>query len=100
MKLIRFTIAGSPNAFFGVVIRDQAIPFSVLQSKSGKSFMQLADSRSYLANLPDSEGAAYEFLWSGDMSVDQERGPLAGRVSGEYSNTNMSIFALNLSWKF
>jgi long-chain fatty acid transport protein len=45
-------------------------------------------------------GAAYEFLWSGDMSVDQERGPLAGRVSGEYSNTNMSIFALNLSWKF
>jgi hypothetical protein len=34
------------------------------------------------------------------MSVDQERGPLAGRVSGEYSNTNMSIFALNLSWKF
>ena len=45
-------------------------------------------------------GAAYEFIWSGDMSVNQERGPLAGRVSGEYRNTNMSFFALNLSWKY
>ena len=45
-------------------------------------------------------GAAYEFIWSGDMSVNQERGPLAGRVSGDYRNTNMSFFALNLSWKY
>jgi long-chain fatty acid transport protein len=45
-------------------------------------------------------GAAYEFLWGGDMSVDQERGPLVGRVAGEYSNTSMSIIALNLSWKY
>jgi long-chain fatty acid transport protein len=45
-------------------------------------------------------GAAYEFIWGGDMSVDQERGPLAGRVSGEYSNTSMSFFALNLIWKY
>jgi long-chain fatty acid transport protein len=29
-------------------------------------------------------GAAYEFSWLGDMPVDQERGPLAGRVAGEY----------------
>jgi hypothetical protein len=36
MKLIRFTTTDSPNQFFGVVIRDQAIPFAVLQSKAGK----------------------------------------------------------------
>jgi len=44
-------------------------------------------------------GAAYEFVWMGNMSVDQDRG-LAGHVSGEYSNANMSFFALNLSWKY
>jgi 2-keto-4-pentenoate hydratase/2-oxohepta-3-ene-1,7-dioic acid hydratase in catechol pathway len=64
MKLIRFTTADSANPFFGVVIRDQAVPFSVLQNKSGKSFIQLADSRSYLGNLPDSERVAKEvFAW-------------------------------------
>ena len=37
MKLIRFTIADSPNPCFGVVVRDQAVSFAVLQSKAGKS---------------------------------------------------------------
>jgi len=45
-------------------------------------------------------GASYEFMWNGDMSVDQERGPLAGRVSGEYSDASFNFFALNLSWKY
>jgi long-chain fatty acid transport protein len=45
-------------------------------------------------------GFAYEFLWGGDMSVDQNRGPLSGRVKGEYSNTSMNFFALNLNWKY
>jgi long-chain fatty acid transport protein len=45
-------------------------------------------------------GAAYEFVWMGDMSVDQERGPLAGRVAGEYSSSSLSFCALNLSWKY
>jgi long-chain fatty acid transport protein len=45
-------------------------------------------------------GAAYEFIWGGDMSVDQQRGPLAGRVAGDYSNTSFNFFALNLSWKY
>jgi 2-keto-4-pentenoate hydratase/2-oxohepta-3-ene-1,7-dioic acid hydratase in catechol pathway len=69
MKLIRFTTTDSPNQFFGVVIRDQEIPFSVLQNKSGKSFMQLADSRSYLANLPESERAAKELLSWGEQHL-------------------------------
>jgi 2-keto-4-pentenoate hydratase/2-oxohepta-3-ene-1,7-dioic acid hydratase in catechol pathway len=80
MKLIRFTTADSPNPFFGVVIQDQAVPFSVLQSKAGKSFPYLADSRSYLANLPDSEGAAKELLAWGEQHLEEldnsERFPL------------------------
>jgi len=58
MKLIRFTIADSPNPCLGIVVGDQAVPFAVLQSKAGKSFPHLADSRAYLAHLPDSERAA------------------------------------------
>jgi 2-keto-4-pentenoate hydratase/2-oxohepta-3-ene-1,7-dioic acid hydratase in catechol pathway len=66
MKLIRFTIAESPNPWFGVVVRDQAVSFAALQSKAGNSCPYLADSRSYLANLPDSERMAKELLaWGG-----------------------------------
>lgn len=43
---------------------------------------------------------AYEFLWAGDMAMDQNRGPLAGRVSGEYSNTSMQFINLALNWRF
>jgi 2-keto-4-pentenoate hydratase/2-oxohepta-3-ene-1,7-dioic acid hydratase in catechol pathway len=71
MKLIRFTIADSSNPCFGVVVRDQAVPFAVLQSKAGKSCPYLADSRSYLANLPDSEHAAKELLAWGDKHLGE-----------------------------
>jgi len=54
----------------------------------------------YAFNANLTMGAAYEFLWSGDMSVNQERGPLAGRVSGDYSNTSFSFLALNLKWTY
>jgi hypothetical protein len=37
MKLIRFTTADSPSRCFGIVIRDQAVPFAVLQGKAGRS---------------------------------------------------------------
>ena len=79
MKLIRFIASDSPNPRFGVIIRDQAVPFTVLQSKSGKSSSQLADSRSYLANLPDSEHAAKEMFAWGEQHLkelgDGERFP-------------------------
>ena len=45
-------------------------------------------------------GAAYELAWMGDMSVNQERGPLAGRVAGDYGNSSLSFFAINLAWKY
>ena len=80
MNLIRFTTADSPNPFFGVVIRDQAVPFSALQSKAGKSFLQLADSRSYLANLPNSEREAKVLFAWGEQHLGElgrgERFPL------------------------
>jgi len=80
MKLIRFTTADSQNPLFGGVIRDQAVSFSVLQNKSGKSFDLLANSRSYLASLPDSERAAKELLAWGEQHLGElgngERFPL------------------------
>jgi long-chain fatty acid transport protein len=46
-------------------------------------------------------GAAYTFMWAGDMSVDQgEALSLRGRVSGSYDNAWFSIASLNLTWKF
>jgi len=44
-------------------------------------------------------GAAYELLWNGDLSVDQNRGPLAGRVAGTYEGSYIMVVALNLTWK-
>jgi len=67
MKLIRFTTADSPNPFFGVLIRNYAVPFAVLQSKAGKPHPYLADSQTYLTNLPDSERAAKELLAWGEQ---------------------------------
>jgi len=67
MKLIRFTTAESPTPCFGIVIRDRAVPFAVLQGKAGKSSPHLTDSRSYLANLPDSERAAKDLAAWGEQ---------------------------------
>ena len=71
MKVIRFTVAGSPDPCFGVVIRDQAVPLAALQKKAGKTFPHLADSRSYLANLPDSERSAKELLAWGEQHLGE-----------------------------
>lgn len=81
MKLIRFTTADAPKPSFGVVVRDQAISFAVLQSKAGKPCPYSADSRLYLANLPDSERSAKELLAWGERHLEElgagERFPLS-----------------------
>ncbi len=74
MELIRFITTGSPNPRFGVVVRDHAVSFAVLQNKTGKACPCLADSRSYLASLPDSERLAKELLAWGEEHL----GELAG----------------------
>ena len=35
-----------------------------------------------------------------NLAVDQTRGPLAGRVAGEFQNSYANFIALNLNWKF
>ncbi len=43
-------------------------------------------------------GLAYELSYSPDLSLNQF-GPLAGTVSGQYSNPSVHFLALNLSWQ-
>jgi long-chain fatty acid transport protein len=46
-------------------------------------------------------GAAYTFLWAGDMPVDQGTDlSLRGRVSGSYNDAWFSFATINLTWKF
>jgi long-chain fatty acid transport protein len=45
-------------------------------------------------------GVGYTFFWSGDLDMDVNRGPLAGRVSGTYEDTSMSFINFYLNWKF
>jgi long-chain fatty acid transport protein len=45
-------------------------------------------------------GGAYELLWVGDLDMDVNRGPLAGRVTGTYENTAIHAMNVNLIWKF
>ncbi len=44
-------------------------------------------------------GAAYEFMWTGDMPVDQRRGP-AGRLEGDYDSVSFNFFILTIAWKY
>ena len=43
-------------------------------------------------------GFSYELSYIGDMSVSQNRGPLAGQVSGEFKDTIMHFFAFTMNW--
>ena len=43
-------------------------------------------------------GAAYEFMWAGDMPVTQNSA-YRGNVSGGFNDTWFSFFTLNLSWR-
>jgi long-chain fatty acid transport protein len=46
-------------------------------------------------------GAAYTFLWAGDMSVDQGTdASLRGRVAGTYQDAWFNFINVNLTWKF
>jgi long-chain fatty acid transport protein len=44
-------------------------------------------------------GAAYEYMNGGDADIDVERGPLAGRLEGDYKSYDFHFFALNVSWR-
>jgi len=42
----------------------------------------------------------YELVWQGDLPVDVNRGPLAGRVSGEFVGTAIHFFAFAVNKRF
>ena len=44
-------------------------------------------------------GAAYEFMWAGNMPVTQDSA-FQGTVSGSFANSWFSFFDLNLTWRF
>jgi long-chain fatty acid transport protein len=44
-------------------------------------------------------GGGYEYIWSGNLPMDVNRGPLAGRVAGEYNNMCLQVLTLLLNWK-
>ena len=71
MKIIRFTTTDSAHPRFGVVVRNHAVSFAALANKAGKPAINLANSQSYLANLPDSEQAAKELRAWGEQHLDE-----------------------------
>ena len=45
-------------------------------------------------------GCAYELLDAGDAEIDQNRGPLAGEIVGDYSSNYIHFFNVNLVKRF
>lgn len=42
----------------------------------------------------------YEIIWQGDLDADVSRGPLSGRVSGEFGDTAIHAFAFAVNKRF
>lgn len=70
MKLIRFISSNNSQPQFGVVIEDYAVTFSALENKAGKPSPHLANSKSYLSALPESEMVAKELLVWGEKHFE------------------------------
>jgi long-chain fatty acid transport protein len=45
-------------------------------------------------------GTAYEYLNLGEADLDRERGPLPGRIEGNYATNEIHFINVTLSWKF
>ncbi len=45
-------------------------------------------------------GVGYTLMWLGDMSMDQKRGLLSGRVAGKYKHSVIHFLACNIRWTF
>jgi long-chain fatty acid transport protein len=43
-------------------------------------------------------GFSYELAYGGNVSISQNRGPLAGQVTGEFKNLMTHFFAFTLNW--
>jgi long-chain fatty acid transport protein len=54
----------------------------------------------YAFNKDVTAGFDYTFIDAGQSKIDQNRGPMAGHIVGEYDANYISAFGLNLNWKF
>jgi long-chain fatty acid transport protein len=45
-------------------------------------------------------GAAYEYLNLGESDLDRDRGPLAGRLQGNYSTNEVHFVNVTVAWGF
>jgi long-chain fatty acid transport protein len=52
----------------------------------------------YLMSPKVKLGFSYELSYVGDMAVSQNRGPLAGQVSGEFKDAMIHFFAFTFNW--
>jgi len=43
-------------------------------------------------------GFSYELVYMGDLSISQNRGELAGQVTGEFKDTMLHFFAFTMNW--
>ena len=54
----------------------------------------------YAWNKKITLGFAEEFLYTGELPVYQNGGPVLGTVSGQFTNTFINFFTLNMIYKF
>jgi long-chain fatty acid transport protein len=52
----------------------------------------------WLVNPKVKLGFSYELSYVGNMSINQNRGPLAGQVVGEYKDVMFNFFAFTVNW--
>ena len=52
----------------------------------------------WLMNPKVKLGFSYELSYSGDVSIAQNRGPLAGQVTGAYKDAMTHFFAFTFNW--
>ena len=43
---------------------------------------------------------SYELMDAGDAEIDQNRGPLAGELKGDFDTNLIHFFNINASWRF
>ncbi|MCU0727827.1 MAG: outer membrane protein transport protein [Planctomycetes bacterium] len=73
--------------------RDRTVDFP------GGATLRIGLGAQYEVNDNLTLGLAYELADSGSLSVEQSRGDLGGRVSGEYDYVLVHVFTISIIWK-
>ena len=71
MKILNFTISGTDEIRFGVLINNVVVSFDTLQKTFVTSYEHLSDIQTYLENFPESEKSAKSLLISAEKSFSQ-----------------------------